>query len=168
MSAASPALWLAAAIVLPALPVPAAVAANRPEPLKVHLEEVAQSAVQGFPVEDVEAVLRKEFRGRKTIVLVPTPEEAALVLRVTECVGWAEKRRINEANERKVATNRGLEAVYGVRTEYRTHVVLIVRATWSEHFEDLQAADDDRNLKSAADTVAIALDQLVKRRLRSH
>ena len=163
----------ASAVVLLALSARLAAAGTSPEPLKVHLEEVAESAVRGFPVEDVEAALRAELRGRKkSIVLVPTPEEAALVLRVTECAGWTEKRKVNEVDERNIAINpsghrnKGSEGMYGVRTEYRAQVVLVVRASWSDHFEDLQASDNDHNLKSAADTVGIALDHLVKRGLR--
>ena len=162
---------LAALPVLLASLAPAA-AATRPEPLKVHLEEVAESAVRGLPVEDVEAALRKELKGRKSIVLVPTPEEATLVLRVTECTAWGEKRRISEVDERNIGinprgqvTNKGGEGMYGVRTEYATRVLLIVRAAWAESFEDLQSADDDKNVKSAADTVALVLDRLVKRGL---
>jgi hypothetical protein len=178
MSGLSARLWLAATIVVPAVPLATAGDAPRPQPLKVHLEEVAESAVRGFPVEDVEAALRAELRGKKSIVLVPTAEEAALVLRVTECVGWGEKHRISEVDERNIAVNpvtrsgraknKGGEGMYGVRTEYRTQVVLVVRATWSDHFEDLQAGDDDRNLKSAADTVAGELDRLAKRGLGRH
>ena len=165
---------LAALPVLLASLAPAA-AATRPEPLKVHLEEVAESAVRGLPVEDVEAALRKELKGRKSIVLVPTPEEATLVLRVTECTAWGEKRRVSEVDERNIGinprgqevTNKGGEGMYGVRTEYATRVLLIVRATWGESFEDLQSADGDKNLKSAADTVILTLDKRVKRGLRS-
>lgn len=173
MSAPTRRPWLA---ILPVLlaPLPSA-AASRPEPLKVHLEDVAESAVRGLPVEDVEAALRKELKGRKSIVLVPTPEEATLVLRVTECTAWGEKRRVSEVDERNIGinprgqevTNKGGEGMYGVRTEYATRVLLIVRATWGERFEDLQSADDDKNLKSAADTVILTLDKRVKHGLRS-
>jgi hypothetical protein len=44
--------------------------------------------------------------------------------------------------------------------------VLVVRATWSGRFQDLQAVDGDRNLESAADSVAVGLDRLVRRELR--
>ena len=161
--------WLALAVLL--VPLRPAAAA-RPEPLKVHLEEIQESDVKGFPVDEVEAALRKELAGRKSIVLVETPDEAALVLRVTECTGWGEKHEVREVDERNIAINpdgrvknKGGEGTYGVRTEYRTHVVLIVRATWGDRFEDLQASDGDRNLKSAADTVGAGLDRLLKRAL---
>ena len=142
-------------------------------PLKVYLEPVAAEAVQGLPAEKVEATLRERLGRKKAVLLVPSAEEATLVLRVTECAAWGEKRRVNEADERNIAINpdgrvknKGGEGVYGVRTQYTTHVLLTVRATWGDRFEDLQAADDDRNLKSAADTVAMALDRLVRHGLR--
>jgi len=148
---------------------------GKPAPVAVYLEPIAEEAVQGFPVDKVEASLRERLARAKGLRMVSTAEDAVVVLRVKECVGWGEKKRVNEAEERNVAVNpkggpvrnRGSEGVYGTRTEYRTQVVLVVRATWPEHFQDLQAADDDRTLKSAVGTVADELDGLVKNGLRA-
>jgi hypothetical protein len=150
-----------------------AAAGEKPAPVAVHLEPIGEDVVQGLPVEKVEAVLRERLARVKGITLVPNREDAAVVLSVSECLGWGEKKRINEADERNVAVNPdrriknlGGEGVYGARTEYRSYVSLVVRATWPEHFEDLQSADADSSLKAAVDSVAGQLGRLVKRGLR--
>lgn len=145
----------------------------RPAPTRVFLESVSDEVVVGLDAAKVEAELRKKLSGRKTIVLAPDEEDATIKLRVTECLGWIEKRRINEAGDRPVAgptgkggIARGTEGAYGVRTEDRPQVTLTVRATWGEQFLDLQSADLDRTLRDAVDSVARELDALVRGGLR--
>jgi hypothetical protein len=152
-----------------------AAAGEKPAPVAVHLRPIEDDVVQGLPVEEVEAALRKRLAREKGITLVPNREDAAIVLSVSECLGWGEKRRINEADERNVAVNPdgrfknfGSEGAYGTRTEKRSQVSLVVRATWPEHFQDLHSADGESSLKSAADSVADQLGRLVKRSLRKH
>jgi len=152
----------------------AASAGEKRAAVAVHLEPVAEEAVQGLPVEKVEAALRQRLARTKGVTLVPSAEEATIVLRVSECLGWGEKVRTNEANERNIGVNEkgpirniGSEGVYGTRVEKRSRVSLVVRATWSGRFHDLQSADDDRSLKAAADTVADELARVVKRGLKA-
>lgn len=145
----------------------------RPAPTHVFLEAVSADVVVGLDAAKVEAELRKKLSGRKTIVLASEEEGATVRLRVTECLGWIEKRRINEAGDRPVAgptgkggIARGTEGAYGVRTEERRQVTLTVRATWGEQFLELQSADLDRTLRDAVDSVANELDALVRAGLR--
>ena len=152
---------------------PGAPPSGAPAPVKVFLESAAEDAVEGVDAARVDAALRKELGGKKSLSLVATPEEAAVVLRVTECLVFTEKRRVNEARERPVniptegrGVAGGTEGVYGTRTETTAQAVLVVRATWPGQFADLQSHDRDRSLKDAADSVADQLDALAKRGLR--
>ena len=45
-------------------------------------------------------------------------------------------------------------------------VLLVVRATWGDHFQDLQSYDKDHSLKDAVDSVAGQMDALARRGLR--
>lgn len=135
----------------------------RPAPIAVYLEPTADGVVQGLAVGKVEQVLRERLARKKSIVLVAEPEQAALVLRLTECAAWGERRRVSEAGDR-VFFKPGSETSYGVRTEHRTQVLLVLRATWGERFDDLASHDSDRNLKDAADSVADQLHQLVTKK----
>jgi hypothetical protein len=151
----------------------AGTAAEKAEPVNVHLEAIDGTVVQGFPVDEVEKALRDRLARIKEIRLVPEPEEARVVLKVTECLGWSEKRRVDEAGDRPIlgptgdgGVARGTEGAYGVRTETRPQISLVVRATWAEHFTDLQSATDEKQLKGAVDTVASQLAGIVKRGLK--
>jgi hypothetical protein len=144
-----------------------------PAPTRVFLEGVSDDVVDGLDAAKVDAELRKKLAVRKTIVLAPEAEGATVTLRVTECLGWIEKRKINEAGDRPVAgptgkggIARGHEGAYGVRTEEHPQVSLTVRATWGEHFVDLQSSDSDRTLRDAVESVSRELDALVRGGLR--
>jgi hypothetical protein len=142
-------------------------------PVKVFLEAVDEDAVKGLEPAKVEAALREKLTRKKRVALVASQQDATVVLRVTECLGWTEKRRINEAQERPVnmptqsgGIAGGTEGVYGARTERQSQVLLVVRATWGDHFQDLQSYDKDHSLKDAVDSVAGQMDALARRGLR--
>ena len=145
----------------------------RPVTATVFLAPIGEDVVSGLESAKVEASLRKKLAGKKTVSLAPSAEEATIVLRVTECLAWSEKRRVNEWQERPAVmptegggVAEGNEGVYGARTETRSQVALTVRASWGERFLDLQSSDTDSNLQQAVDSVAGQLDRLVKKGLR--
>jgi hypothetical protein len=142
--------------------------AGTPAPTSVYLEPVEDSAVQGIAVEKVEKALRERLARDKRMQLVTSAEEAALVLSVAECLAWGEKKRVTEITDRTpnlptdgLGGRRGPDA-WGTRTENRTRVSLVVRASWKDRFHDLASHEDDRTLKAATDSVAGALSRLLK------
>ena len=147
-----------AAAALACWTVPAARAADKPAPVPVYLEPIGDGIVEGLAVDKVERALRDRLRRQKAIVLVDEPGQAAITLRVTECAGWGEKRHVSEGGDR-VFFRPGSETSYGVRTENRSYLLLVVRATRGETFKDLVSHDGDRTVKAATDSVA---DQLLR------
>lgn len=140
----------------------------RPAPIAVFLEPVTGGAVQGVAVEKVEAALRARLGREKGLALVTEADQATVVLRVTECLAWAEKTHVTEITDRTpnlptAGRGRGVgPEAYGSRTEHRPQVSLVVRATWPERFHDLQSGDGDRTLKDAADSVGDQLARVLK------
>ena len=145
---------LALAVLAPAF----TLAGAKPAPVAVYLEPIDPAVVEGLAVRKVEESLRARLGRRKPIVLVDDPEKAAVTLSLVQCAGWGEKRRVSEAGDR-VFFRPGTETSYGVRTENRSYIVMVVRATEGGRFTDLASHEGDRTLKAASDSVA---DQLVK------
>lgn len=137
-------------------------AAARPAPVPVYLQPIGDGVVEGLAVEKVERTLRERLGRKKSIVLVTEPEQATITLKVTQCAGWGEKRRVSEAGDR-IFFRPGSETSYGVRTENRTHVLLVVHATWGERFAELASHDGDRTLKAATDSVVDEVERLARR-----
>lgn len=143
----------------------AAAADEKSAPLALHLQAIDPEVVKGVTVAKVEEALRGRLGREKSLALVPRAEDATVVLEVTECLVWTEKRRVTDRPLNIPTQGRGSpgpEPAYETRTERRKQVSLVVRATWSERFEDLQSGDADRTLKDAAGSVADALARILK------
>lgn len=140
-------------------------------PVKVHLEPIAEGVIEGLDPAKAEQVLRDRLARRRSIVLVPEANDATIVLRVSELASWGEKRHVLEQADRgaRIPTEgrgiaSGSEGYIGVRSERKAYVLIVVRASWKDHFEDLTSHDADHTLKAAADSIAKKLDRIAGRR----